>query len=135
MSPRDKVLAQAGVVVTAWRSTMSSTIPEHLEDEIRALQSSIEGMVSEARSRAGDPETSKQGPKPLAMSRGRKKVLDVLQVRPLTDVELVQAMSSQMSASGVRTRRSELVRMGLVRDSGKRRRSATGRTHVVWQAV
>ena len=131
MSPRDKVLAQAGQVVEAWRRS-SELVPLQLDDAIQALRYAIDAMNAEARSRALNPETSRQGPTPLAMNRGRQIVLDVLRVRPLTDTELVAAVRGRMSESGARTRRAELVRMGKVRDSGRRLRSPSGRMNVVW---
>ncbi len=39
------------------------------------------------------------------------------------------------SDSGIRTRCSELVKMGLVRDTGRTERTASGRNAVVWEAV
>jgi hypothetical protein len=39
------------------------------------------------------------------------------------------------SPSGVRTRRNELVRRGLVVDTGERRRLASGRSAVIWAVV
>jgi hypothetical protein len=134
MSPRDKVLMHAGAVVQAWRRTMSN-LPDHMEDAIQALRQSIDDMNSESRSRCLDPETSRQGPESLRMTENRSSVLKTLSLRPLTDIELVQAMSSRMSASGARTRRSELVRMGLVKDSGRRKSGPTGRSHIVWEVV
>lgn len=135
MSPRDKVLMQAGSVVEAWRRTMSSSLPSYLEDAIQALNTAIQNMNAEARSRHSDPDTSRQGPDSLRMTENRSSVLKTLSRRPLTDIELVQAMSSRMSASGARTRRSELVRMGLVKDSGRRKPGPTGRSHIVWEVV
>ena len=131
MSPRDKVLAQAGQVVEAWRRS-SELVPLQLEDAIQALRYAIDAMNAEARSRNLDPETSNQGPKPMTMTKNRQMVLDVLKVRPLTDTELVAALRDRMSDSGARTRRAELVRMGKVRDSGRRLRSPSGRMNVVW---
>lgn len=135
MSPRDTVLMQAGAVVQAWRRTMSSSLPSHLEDAIQALNAAIQNMNAEARSRHSDPDTSRQVPDSLRMIKSRSDVLKTLSRRPLTDIELVQAMSSKMSPSGTRTRRSELVRMGLVKDSGRRKPGPTGRSHIVWEVV
>lgn len=135
MSPRDKVLAQAGIVVNEWRRCLSSAIPQKLEESILMLKKSIDGMVSEARSRAGNPDTSKQGPTTLQMCSSRQKVLDLLESRPMADFELVEALKSDLSSSGARSRRAELVKMGRVKDSGKRRRSSNGRMHIVWQVA
>lgn len=40
-----------------------------------------------------------------------------------------------ISTSGLRTRRAELVALGLVEDSGERSTTETGRACIVWQAV
>lgn len=55
----------------------------------------------------------------------------------LTDEELIRAVASggwQMSDSGVRSRRSELVHLGWVHDTGTRRLTAAGRHTIVWAA-
>jgi len=135
MSARDKVLEQAGSVIAAWRRTPADLIPSHLESAISDLRNAVELMNQESYSRISNPETSSQGPKMPRLNQSRRQVLMTLRLRPLTDIELVQAMDSKMSASGARSRRAELVRMGLVQDSGKRRKSSSGRTHVVWQVV
>jgi len=41
----------------------------------------------------------------------------------------------KISPSGARTRRSELVNLGLVQDTGKRKRMSTGRSAIVWRAI
>jgi len=135
MSPRDKVLIQAGAVVQAWRRCMSTSLPQGLDSSIQALRDAIEHMNSQAKARASDPETSRQGPSSLHMNETRSRILKTLQSRPLTDLELVQAMDGRLSASSIRSRRAELVVMGLVRDSGNRRRSKNGRLHTVWQTT
>lgn len=134
MSARDDVLAAAGKVVAAWRRERAF-IPEQLEDEIIELMRAIEAMNAQPRARKTDPETSRQGPTLEGMTRKRWEVLLLLRQRPRTDEELVACLSGQMSASGARTRRAELVRAGLVRDSGHRRRGVTGRRVTVWAAV
>jgi hypothetical protein len=134
MSARDDVLAAAGKVVAAWRRERQF-IPEELEDEIIELKNAIDRMNAEPRARVTDPATSRQGPPEGRMTAKRLQVLLLLQQRPRTDEELVACLSGQMSASGARTRRAELVRAGLVRDSGHRRRGVTGRRVTVWAAV
>jgi hypothetical protein len=61
--------------------------------------------------------------------------LALLRQRPRTDEQLVACLSGQMSASGARTRRAELVRAGLVRDSGERRLNSSGRKVILWVAT
>ena len=132
MSGRDRVLERAGAVVAAWKR-MLVVLPDDLEDAIIELKHAIEDMNATPKARKTDPETSNQGPTTLRMTRNRLEVLALLRQRARTDEELVAALSGQMSASGARTRRAELVRVGLVIDSGERRRGSTGRMHTVWQ--
>jgi len=134
MSARDDVFAAAGKVVAAWRRERQF-IPEELEDEIIILMRAIEAMNAQPRARNTDPETSRQGPRTVRIAGHRLEVLALLRQRPRTDEEIVASLSGQMSASGARTRRAELVRAGLVRDSGHRRRGASGRRMTVWAAV
>lgn len=134
MSPRDRVLEEAGRVVAARRRTWQE-IPEDLKAAIGELEDAISAMNAEPRARKTDPETSRQGPSRVRIAGHRLEVLALLRQRPRTDEELVACLSGQMSASGARTRRAELVRAGLVRDSGHRRRGTTGRRMTVWAAV
>lgn len=62
----------------------------------------------------------------------RRKVLDYIaaQADGATDQEIQQALG--MDPSTERPRRVELQRAGLVCDSGKTRRTASGRNAVVW---
>lgn len=81
-------------------------------------------------------ETSKKAAESVAhlSATQRENVLIYLrQVGPATD-ETIQ-IELGMNPSTERPRRVELVNLGLVRDSGRRARTASGRTAVVWEAV
>lgn len=60
-----------------------------------------------------------------------------------TDDDLVDCYDRMASAngwklaspSGIRSRRAELVAMGLVKDTGERRKSWSGRNAIVWQVA
>ena len=53
-----------------------------------------------------------------------------------TDADITRFYKGpEQSPSGLRTRRHELVDLGLVRDSGRTKLLATGRKSVVWEAV
>ena len=93
-----------------------------------------------ARARTSDPDTSHAAaasltPETLRLSQSA--VLSVLTEYPggLTDQGLALVYGSRrpaQSESGLRTRRAELVRGGLVVDTGRRERLASGRMAVVW---
>lgn len=64
----------------------------------------------------------------------RGRVLGALRTRgPMTDEELQVVLA--MDPSTQRPRRVELVRLGLVRDSGARRPTLSGRSATLWEAV
>ena len=50
-----------------------------------------------------------------------------------TDEEIIDAIGG--NPSGIRPRRIELVQAGLVRDSGKRRATRSGRQAVIWETA
>ena len=82
-----------------------------------------------ARARNTDPITSHLAAKSV-------NVLKALR-RARTDVELVEAYNNLKTAprasdSGIRSRRAELVRRGMVIDTGKRVRLDSGRYAIVW---
>ena len=66
----------------------------------------------------------------------RWHVLELLRAFPsygMTDEEIADALN--MNPSAERPRRIELVNAGLVRDSGERRRTSSGRQATVWVAA
>ena len=101
------------------------------------------------RARSTDPQTSADAARSVTGLRPKQEaVLYVFRAYgPLTLEQLVQRYDRarkerylnlglpQQSPSGIRTRCSELVAMGLVRDTGERRKMSTGRMAIVWEAV
>lgn len=94
-----------------------------------------------AKARRGDPETSHQAAESVAVRENQVYVYQVLsQLGPSTDEWLVycypQYMSEhRQSPSGIRTRRKELCRKGLVRWTGEKVRGRTNRLMRVWDVV
>jgi hypothetical protein len=90
------------------------------------------------KARRTDPKTSHDAADSVRdVTATQEYVLRALR-RPRADVELVEAYRNfkrapRASESGLRTRRSELVRQGLVRDSGRRIVLESGRAAIVWE--
>jgi predicted transcriptional regulator len=63
----------------------------------------------------------------------QQRVLAVVRHSPATDEEIQDALG--MGPSTERPRRVELVRAGLVRDSGETRATRSGRQAVVWEVT
>lgn len=94
--------------------------------------------------RATDPETSHKAAasiSQLKMTENRSAVLNLfVSCRQMTDEEFLvlydrRDIEPHQSESGLRTRRSELVKMGLLRDSGLRKRNGNGRECIVWEVA
>ena len=91
-----------------------------------------------ARARTTDPATSHQAAASVAsLHNTQRAVYQLLALDgPATDEELLylwhDRMAAPISPSGLRTRRSELVDMGYVKDTGCRRRLESGRNAIVW---
>jgi hypothetical protein len=95
--------------------------------------------------RATDPETSHEAARSLHdLPTRRRAVLAVIRRwGPMTDALLVETYDAELDAgtllppqshSGIRTRRSELVRSGDVIDSGFRWKLPSGRHAIVWRS-
>lgn len=89
------------------------------------------------RARGTDPVTSHLAAESVdSVTKTQEYVLRCLRV-PRNDVEIVNAYRAYKTApraseSGIRTRRSELVDRGLVIDTGRRVKLASGRYSIVW---
>lgn len=100
--------------------------------------------MSAIRARDTDPETSHEAAASVE-PKLRQAQTDILGLfrrhsdHRMTDEALVSLANAWLpldrlqSPSGVRTRRAELVRAGLIRDSGERVKGSTGRRMIVWE--
>lgn len=97
-----------------------------------------------ARARRDDPDTSHEAAASIRAPELRARQRDVLFVLRVnvacTDEELAVEYArtpgvAPQSPSGLRTRRAELVALGLVADTGERRRTASGRRSTVWKVT
>lgn len=86
--------------------------------------------------RITDPETSHEAARSVTNVTPLKTEILKALTSPMTDPELLIQISYRSSlvvtASGVRSRRAELVQAGLVKDTGARRKLSTGRSAIVW---
>lgn len=91
-----------------------------------------------AHARRTDPDTSHSAAASVKnITTAHSQILGVLRgMGPLTDEQIYQHMRldllAKISESGCRSRRSELVNMAMVRDSGERRLTKAGRKSIVW---
>ena len=99
---------------------------------------SIGGQHEPPRARNTDPETSHEAAKSLGDLRPRQRAVVRVFERwgQLTDGELRHLYDGPaQSDSGLRTRRSELVALGVLFDTGSRRVTGSGRKSIVWGLV
>ena len=93
--------------------------------------------------RLSDPQTSVEAAKSVKHVTSTQSAIRSLLVNEMTDEELFVAYSKAVtkglaplaSPSGVRSRRAELVVLGLVEDTGRKRKLASGRNAIVWKTV
>jgi hypothetical protein len=95
-----------------------------------------------AHARRTDPETSHAAARSISSDKLRQSQDEVLRLFDvggnMTDVEVALLASVEgvvQSPSGLRTRRRELVDLGLLKDTGKRERLLSGRQAIVWGKV
>ena len=105
------------------------------------------GFASWARARTSDPATSHAAAASVngKLRETQNAVLRLLRLDgDLSDDQLLAAYDNRrrhdsgfppQSPSGLRTRRRELVALGLVRDSGRRTTTYSGRAAIVWTAT
>lgn len=94
--------------------------------------------IEHAVARNSDPETSHQAAASVVnLPERQQAVLDVLaSLGAMTHERLIRDYTGmKQSVSGLRTRCSELVKQGRVRDTGRREKLASGRSAIVWEAV
>jgi hypothetical protein len=86
--------------------------------------------------RKTDPLTSHEAAASVlehTISETKRMILEHLTQEPATDVAIFLAWpEEEVSSSGLRTRRKELVDEGLVIDTGRREQLASGRWATVW---
>lgn len=98
-------------------------------------------LFSTPIARNSDPETSHEAAASVKnVSDIQQKILDIFKSTNglLHDEEIYATLKRQnvkVSTSGARTRRSELVKMNRLKDSGMRFKLATGRRAILWQLV
>ena len=94
-----------------------------------------------ALTRTTDPQTSHDAAKTVRVTDGQMAVYAEFRMYgPMTDEQLIYALKvrsescpdAQLSDSGARSRRSELVKLGMLRDSGQRGVTASGRQTIIW---
>lgn len=87
--------------------------------------------------RRADPQTSWEAALSVRnIGYTQNAILSVVsRYGPVSDDDIYRHLLIQVSESGARTRRRELVDMGLIRDSGKRGKTASGRKTALWELV
>jgi hypothetical protein len=75
----------------------------------------------------------------LDLSKGQKKVMIAFRFYgSMTDEELLDNLAKlelDLTPSGARSRRAELVKKGAIKDSGQRKPGVTGNMMTVWEVV
>lgn len=125
--------SEAGVLWTA----EAAPRPAQRTDPVK-----VAAVVAGARAKARhtDPKTSHEAAATVNLTNGQEMVLEALQRGgPMHDemikIEVSCVQGDFISLSGCRTRRKELVDLGLVEDSGTTVLTEHGRKTIVWKVV
>ena len=102
-------------------------------------------IPGEARARNTDPLTSHDAAATVRnITETHNAILTFIRIDgPMTDFELLarwrkycdRGWLEPISESGLRTRRSELVAAGYLEDSGRRGKTPSGRSCIIWQVA
>lgn len=94
----------------------------------------VRHIEPQAVARRSDPETSWAAAASVTDIRQSQNEVFAMfrKYGPMTDEDLAARYEGRQSPSGLRTRRSELVHLGLLRDTDQRRLLSTGRKGIVW---
>ena len=116
--------------------------------DLEPVQGSLDLDDGRAYARGGDPDTSWDAARSVSDIRASQRAVYMVLATAggragLIDSELVDTYQQHakagrvafQSSSGIRTRRSELVELGAVVDTGDRRRTASGRMSIVWRTA
>ena len=94
-----------------------------------------------AHARTTDPQTSHEAARTVNVTRGQQIVLnEFLMYHEMTDEQLIEALKirqgscydAKLSDSGARSRRAELVAIGILKDTGRRTTTAANRKTTIW---
>lgn len=107
-------------------------MPSHKPDPIR-----MRDVVrrTRAKARSADPETSHAAARAVGdLTAHQELIYEALKRGDATDEVLWARVHTEgISVSGMRTRRKELVDMGLVEDTGRKLLTASGNSSIVWR--
>lgn len=81
----------------------------------------------------GVTDTSREAAEHIDAKTWMNRVLNAVREKPSTMSEIADAYG--VLATTTRPRGSQLLALGLIQDSGERRRNRWGRNEVVWEAV
>jgi hypothetical protein len=102
--------------------------------------SEIYGLGDRAAARRSDPDTSHDAAASVGDTSHLQRLILALLATPKHDAALIAVLRGRFvqerwvrwSDSSIRSRRAELVKMGEVKDSGRRVTLLTGRQSIVW---